>query len=157
MLFAAGLLLLGIVVGACDGPTEPGDGPGVRTIHRTSTSGYETRTRIVVETAGEWAVVWQEVSDTGGTPPVIDFAEERVVVAAMGVQPQIGDRQVRIDSLRPSGEEDLLYITTYSSLSGSSGCRGLDARSTPAHVVAIARSDRALRMVEQEKDCGDAP
>ncbi len=113
--------------------TDPAFGPGAM--------------RQVVRSGEDWSRIWDEWQ-AGRYPPAplpdVDFADEMVLVAAMGSRPSSG-YGIMIDSLQDLGSELVAHVRT---LSPASGCVVLTVITRPAVAVAAPASDVPVRFAE---------
>jgi hypothetical protein len=75
-----------------------------RTLARGSVSGITVATNLVIRTESQWAAVWRWHQSNGEpktTPPAVDFKNEMVVGALMGLKPT-GGYEIDIQRIEPS-------------------------------------------------------
>jgi hypothetical protein len=84
-------VLLLMLLPACSSPDPLSlelrdDRPAAQPLYTTQYSNIRESRRLLIRDAETWAAVWAEMISAGDprTPPYVDFAQEDVLVAAMG-------------------------------------------------------------------------
>jgi hypothetical protein len=148
------------LVAACGGkPGAPGltpsrapiahgqiiDGPGDQIIN----SGFDTPANLLITDAAHWQSVWEKLH-AGQTPipspPAVDFAQEAVVLVAIGQQPN-GGHSVQIDSVNRAGSDSILVRATHR-IPGP-GCSTTQALVEPVDLARIPRPSGPVGFVIQ--------
>ena len=110
--------------------------------------GYNTRQRLVVRTEEEWQDVWAGLypNDLSRPPrPSVDFAEEMVIVAAMGTQASNG-YAIHIDGVRDLNGDIWVFVRE---VSPSLTCDRTPIATRPAAAVRVDRRDGGATFVER--------
>lgn len=111
-------------------------------------SGMEESARMVVTSAKQWAQVWSAIWRNYSTPPAepqVDFASERVVVAAMGTR-MSGGYAIYVDSAYQHGDHVEVVIRT---VSPGSRCGTTAALTEPVDAARIPASTLPVRFRER--------
>ena len=149
MIATCGALL---VAGGCDSPFGPSGEvlPVVRLTGEprsfTWHSGLTDPERIVVRDATAWAVTWKRIWAPSSPPPPlpeIDFAQEMVVVAALGQRPTNG-YDIFIDTATASGADVSVSVRSVAS------CGFLTVVTHPVDVARLPRRTGKVRFKEKE-------
>jgi hypothetical protein len=127
-----------VAVAGCGGTSTTPGAVSLTSVSASSSSGFTAETTIVVTDQATWQSVWQQVNQ--GTSPVpalpaIDFAQEVVVVAAMGVQPTSG-YALTFGSVSEDGGVVTVDVTMSSP---GSRCLTLQMVTSPVRVARLAR------------------
>lgn len=110
--------------------------------------GYNTRQRLVVRNQEEWVDVWAALypNDLSRPPrPSVDFAEEMVIVVAMGTQATNG-YSIHIDGVRDLNGDIWVFVRE---VSPSLSCNRNPVATHPAAVVRVDRRDGDATFVER--------
>ena len=106
--------------------------------------------RVVIRDAVAWGQLWAEVT-AHVTPrpalPVVDFAQEEVVVAASGTKPS-GGHAIAIDGVY---ESDGRRFVAVRETSPDANCFVTGALTSPLAAVRVARSTAPVTFVEQRE------
>jgi hypothetical protein len=117
---AVSLLLGGLRLGACgagsspEAPGEPFTEVDSHVLLHTAYSGFTEATRFVVRDSAHWAGVWATAfaRQTPVPPlPAVSFANEMVVVAALGARPS-GGYDIGIEGVAPEGDGAAVHVVT---------------------------------------------
>jgi hypothetical protein len=113
-----------------------------------SNSGVATRRRAVLRTEAEWSAFWREVYSTR-TPmpdrPVVDFAQNMVIVAAMGTKPS-GGYAIDFEAVGRSGAD---YHVLVHETSPGRNCMTIASLTQPVAAVRVPRADGNVSYVER--------
>jgi hypothetical protein len=120
-----------------------------------SNSGLRTPTRTVVRTPDEWATMWAQLVQPSVPPPpapTIDFAQEMVIIAALGERPS-GGHAITITRVSEAGDGSVDVVVQ--SRSPGTTCITTSALTQPVDVVRVPRRDGPVRYWEQSerKNC----
>jgi hypothetical protein len=110
-------------------------------------SGLTTRQRLVIRDAATWANVWQQIAGTrqpAPVVPVVDFANDLVIVAAMGTK-STGGYSIEVDDVHTIGGDASISVTEQSP---GSGCAVTQAFTAPVAVVVVPRFSGQATFVE---------
>jgi hypothetical protein len=117
-------------------------------------SGLVTPQQVVIRTPAQWKQVWTDIWQNHSTHPAlpeIDFAQEMVVVAALGERPT-GGYSIFIDAA--STEADGIAVRIRS-VSPTNGCGVTLALTQPVDIARIPRKEGRVRFEQrQEQSCG---
>ena len=80
-------------------------------------------------------------------PPVVDFGQSMVILAAMGVQ-NTGGHMILIEGVHRS--EKRLFVTVRQVLPGL-GCMTTQTLTSPVDAVQVPKSDEAVTFVERQE------
>jgi hypothetical protein len=101
-------------------------------------SGLTTKQRLIVGDGASWATLWNEIaSPIQPVPavPAVDFADNVVIVAAMGRKPT-GGYTISIDEVRIAAGDARISVTQ---ASPGSGCYVTESETTPVDIVITPR------------------
>lgn len=154
------LLALSFLLVSCSANSIPGQARAqegaldIRPLFTESYSGIDTALRVVVKEPDRWRELWAQVAGqrTPAPPiPAVDFAEEMVLVAAMGRR-GTGGYSIAIDRVQ---RDDEAIVATVVETSPGPGCMLTQALTAPVTAVKLPRSDLPVRYVEerQTRDC----
>jgi hypothetical protein len=110
-------------------------------------SGITTQQRLVVRDAATWASTWQQIVSRIQPPPpvpMVDFASNLVIVAAMGTKPT-GGYSIDVDNVRISGPDASISVTEQSP---GSGCVVTQAETAPVAVVLVPQFTGQATFIE---------
>lgn len=153
----AGVLLLAVT--ACEATLEPGvpDGAVQLTMEEVPQnvaqylySGIPDKRRLYIDNADAWATLWAEVTQPYTPPPpvpTIDFANEAVIVAAMGTR-STGGYAIVIEGVYEA--DNTLYVEVRE-ISPGSNCATTQALTAPVHAVRAPRRGFTVRFVERKE------
>jgi hypothetical protein len=117
-------------------------------------SGLGEASRKVVRTESQWQALWPQIVRSQPTPPApaVDFAQEMVVVAAMGGR-ATGGYVITVDSATAASDAIHVYVTERSP---GLGCLTTQAFTAPLDAVALPDDGRAVRFHETTtvRGCG---
>ena len=151
------VVLAGVLAsGACvrgEGLTLPRDASRlpedqVLTMLRESSSGVTQRRRGVIQTPDEWAVFWNQVYSTRSpvpAVPAIDFAQNTVIVAAMG-QRSSGGYVIDFPDMGRVGND---YHVVVRETSPGSNCATTGALSQPVVATRVPRTIGRVSFIER--------
>jgi hypothetical protein len=154
------LLLLGGCSGGAPTPGAETPAPVVTRIDSTAVvldrgQGLGDPTRAVIRDSTGWAAFWTQahalVEPAPSGPPVVNFADSMLLVAALGTR-STGGYGVGIDSVA-RGATLRVFVTE---LHPAPGCMTTMAITWPVQVVRVARFEGSVDFVEQrrERPCG---
>jgi hypothetical protein len=116
----------------------------------TATSSVRERRRTVIRSADEWLAFWDELTATivpKPAPPEIDFAQDMVIVGAMGEQPT-GGYSIDVESVSESdGGLTVLVVET----SPAPGCAVTQALTAPVTAVVVPRNEGTVTFLEEAR------
>ena len=113
-------------------------------------SGIPDRRRLYIDNQAEWAELWADVAANIQPPPPvpqIDFANEAVVVAAMGMR-GTGGYSITIEGVYEG--EGKLFVAVRETSPGSN-CIVTQATTAPVHAVRTARRSLPIQFVERKE------
>lgn len=149
-----------LTAAACGGPTPPPARPSIvpedaeqipaNPVLDEKNSGVEDSSRLLIESAEEWASFHRRVFQNRSAspePPEVDFASSAIVAAAMGRRPT-GGYDVLIQRVFLSG--DTVYAEV-AEISPGPGCVVSQALTAPVRAVQVPAPD-AGTLVTAESD-----
>ena len=151
----AGLLLLAVT--ACETTTEPGVPDGAvqltmeevpQSVAQYLYSGIPDKRRLYIDNASDWSALWAEVTEPYMPPPpvpTIDFANEAVIVASMGMKSS-GGYSILIEGVYEA--ENTLYVEVRE-ISPGSNCVTTQALTAPVYAVRAPKRDFTVKFVER--------
>lgn len=158
MIRSVGAVLAVVLVAAsgCSNFLAIGDGPQVPIVRLraepysfTFYSGITSSERIVVRDADSWRSVWAEIYK-GYTPtpalPQVDFAQEMIVVAALGSRPTGGFGILFDDANEGDGGSTVVRVRT---ISPHSNCGVTTAVTSPVDIARLPRRDGGVHFVDR--------
>ena len=113
------------------------------TLAQQQYSGMNTRERVLVRSADEWAAIWARMhAGQEPSPSVVqpDFSTEMAVVAAMGKE-STGGFDIVIDSVTVHERGVVVYVTEKSP---GANCMTTDALTQPVHAVRAPKTDGSV-------------
>lgn len=112
-------------------------------------SGMMDSARLVIRNEAEWRRTWAQLVghvSPAPEPPSVDFANEMVIVAAMGSRPSAG-YMIRVARVgRSSG---VTYVDVVSEVPGMR-CKSAQRMTAPADVVVVPRIEEPVAFVETQ-------
>lgn len=114
------------------------------TIDRGEDSGSDLSDSFVLTTDREWQAFWVEHQGAEATAPPVDFEEDIVIVAAVGLRREAGD-SVEIRRVLPVG--DSTFVQRVERVPGDF-CSPAERNHFPFHVVVAPSVPRPVRFVE---------
>ena len=111
-------------------------------------TGVPDRRRVVIRDAAAWQQLWVEVTEhqqPRPALPAVDFAQEEIVVAAMGMKPS-GGHTIAIDGVYEA--EGRRFVAVRETSPGA-GCFVTGALTSPLAAVRVARSSAPVTFVEK--------
>jgi hypothetical protein len=155
------LFAIALVTACSSTPASPGTGEPLPVTRLRSepfsyaySTGLVTPQEIVVRSPAQWKAVWTDIWRNHSTHPAlpdIDFAQEIVVVAALGERPT-GGYSIFIDAA--SSESDGIAVRIRS-VSPANGCGVTLALTQPVDIARIPRREGRVRFEEKQEvqDC----
>jgi hypothetical protein len=118
------------------------------------TSGLSEVERIIVRDSASWARLWPRIVGTHSPrprPPVVNFAEEMLVVASMGTRSS-GGYVIAIDSINVASDTVRVFVREQSP---GPRCGTTAALSAPVTLARIRRNDLPVTFTTRNvvKDC----
>ena len=139
-----------------DPPTDPGGGPiPFVTVYQAQYTGIDSQRVESITSAAQWSSVWREIHRPSSEPPslpAVDFAAQRLLLAAAGERPN-GCYAIAVDSIVRRGA--VLEATLVETVPGND-CACTLAITQPVHVVSLQRSEEAIadRTLRRSASCG---
>ena len=121
--------------------------PALQPLHATLFSNIKEPRRLLIRDAETWATLWAQMVNAGtsATPPYVDFANEDVLVAAMGEQ-RAGGYAIAIASVEQV-EHTMRVVTT--SLVPGPDCDRSDVITSPLDAVRVRKLTAPIAFSEQ--------
>ena len=120
--------------------------PDVQPLHATQYSNIREPRRILIRDAETWSALWAEMINVGDskTPPYVDFANEDVLVAAMG-EKRVAGYSIAIVAIEhgPAGAR----VVVTSGVPGPS-CEHAEVISAPVDAVRIRKLTSPVTFTE---------
>lgn len=157
------LVISGLLLGAglactsdpAAGPEWPDLPPGavavqydlVDEVHTTQTSGIDDRRRVVIRTQAAWEAFWAEFAANvvpQPDPPIIDFDQQMVVAATMGLRSS-GGYSIAVEGIF---EDEGRLIVRVLERSPGPTCATIQAVTSPATAVTVATSSHSVEFEE---------
>ena len=134
---------------------ESGISVTVQRIFTEQYSGIEQPLRVVIRTSDHWQSVWNEITRdrvTPAAPPVMNFSQSMVILAAMGMR-ATGGHELSIKGV--FRKEGCLSVVVQQIVLGD-GCMTTQVLTSPVDAVQVPRSDEPVVFVEEQetRDCG---
>jgi protease stability complex PrcB-like protein len=117
--------------------------PTFTTVAEGQASSIEEPKEIVVQTAAEWKVLWQQHSP-GQKLPVVDFAKSTVAAVFLGTR-NTGGHRVLVTAVNREGPDT---VVTWNEEQPGAGLMVTQALTAPFHIV---RFDKATGVVKFKK------
>lgn len=117
-------------------------------------TGGQTRQRTVIRDQSAWESFWANATKNFTNPPAVpsvDFAQEMVIVAAMGGRPT-GGYSIAIESAHEAGAT--VYVTVRE-ISPGANCVVTQAGTSPVTAARVPRRDGTVLFIERSetRDC----
>lgn len=147
------LLPLLAAAGACwhgNSPTAPGDTVPFSTVYEAQSTGVTDGRVQTIASAAEWANVWQEIQRPSSPPaplPPVDFASQRLLLAAAGTRPD-GCYAIAVEEIERRGRT--LVARIVETVPGS-GCVCTQALTQPVHVVQLERTGEPISGITERR------
>jgi hypothetical protein len=151
------LLLMATVMGCGDdvsAPEVPHAALELRSedvvLVRNAWSGYDVPVRAVIRTEAQWADTWERLYRHALQPPArpaVNFADEMIVLAAMGQRPSTG---YTVQITGTSLHQNTLYVRITERMPGQTCGVGL-AVTAPVHVVKLPRHEASPVFIVQRE------
>ena len=146
-----------LAVAACETTTEPGVPDGAvqltmeevpQSVAQDLYSGISDKRRLYIDNASDWSSLWAEVTAPYMPPPpvpTIDFANEAVIVASMGMKPS-GGYAIVIEGVYES--QSTVYVEVREITPGSN-CVTTAALTAPVYAVRAPKREFTIKFVER--------
>jgi hypothetical protein len=140
------LMAVAALVGGCGGGGGSNETtlPFV-TVASTAQSGVASHEEVVVRGSSELAQLWSRITVDGAPLPSVDFSAVQIVGVFLGSRPN-GCYGVAITRITRTPEQ---MSVTYRESTPAAGAACTPATVTPAHLVAVSRSDLPVRFAAE--------
>jgi hypothetical protein len=114
------------------------------TIERGEDSGAEPSESFALTKRDEWLAFWRSHKGSGSVAPFVDFSEDMILVAAVGLRSEAGD-SVEIRRILPVG--DSTFVLRVERIPGDF-CSPAEKQHYPFHIVVVPTVPLPVRFVE---------
>lgn len=133
------MLITGFSSGCASTPEKQEPGFILETLARGAYSGLTVERMEATSDAAAYAEYWRRINR--GEPPAVDFAEEMVIIAALGER-RTGGYSIEVTVIEPAADALRVYVLLRSP---GPQCMTTQALTQPYHIVKTRRSGKPVK------------